>query len=63
MEKFSKESPVLEEIFKLGKTIDNPECMFSFSSILEDLSKLLASSKTNEEKLYANYYLLYKLWL
>lgn len=57
MEKFSKESSVLEEIFKLGNTIDNPECMFSFSSMLEDLSKLLASSKTNEEKLYANYYL------
>lgn len=57
MEKINKKSPVLQEIFKLGKTIDNPECMFSFSGMLEDLSQLLASSQTNEEKLYANYYL------
>ncbi|WP_182732123.1 hypothetical protein [Pseudoalteromonas sp. SR44-8] len=31
--------------------------MFSFSGMREDLSELLASSQTNEEKLYANYYL------
>ncbi|WP_339692315.1 hypothetical protein [uncultured Pseudoalteromonas sp.] len=53
----SKKSTLVSKILELGKTIEDPERMFSFSGMREDLSELLASSQTNEEKLYANYYL------